>query len=135
MLLKKELDAEKIGLYLANADILEGWIKDLRALAFDMLDKNVPVPGWKLVAKRSTRQWGDEYLAAIALSGLGIEPEVKSIISPAQAEKLLKKAKKEFPGGLVVSISSGSTLAPESDPRPAVLLIGQQMTEALSKLI
>jgi len=69
------------------------------------------------------------------LSGLGIQPEVKSIISPAQAEKFLKKAKKEFPGELVVSISSGNTLAPDSDPRSAVLLIGQQMTEALSKLI
>ena len=131
----KELDAEKIGLYLANADILEGWIKDLRALAFDMLDKNVPVPGWKLVAKRATRQWVNELDATITLSKMGVNPETISIVSPAQAEKLLKKEKKELPKELVVSVSSGSTLAPESDPRPAVLLIGQQMTEALSKLI
>ena len=131
----KELDAEKIGLYLANADILEGWIKDLRALAFDMLDKNVSVPGWKLVAKRATRQWVNELDATITLSKMGVNPETINIISPAQAEKLLKKEKKELPKELVVSVSSGSTLAPESDPRPAVLLIGQQMTEALSKLI
>ena len=134
-ILIKELDAEKIGLYLANADILEGWIKDLRALAFDMLDKNVPVPGWKLVAKRATRQWVNELDATITLSKMGVNPETINIISPAQAEKLLKKEKKELPKELVVSVSSGSTLAPESDPRPAVLLIGQQMTEALSKLI
>ena len=66
---------------------------------------------------------------------MGVNPETINIISPAQAEKLLKKEKKELPKELVVSVSSGSTLAPESDPRPAVLLIGQQMTEALSKLI
>jgi len=58
----------------------------------------------------------------------------KKLISPAQAEKLLKKSKQELPAELVVSVSSGSTLAPESDPRPAVLNIGKQLTDALSKL-
>jgi hypothetical protein len=33
-----------------------------------------------------------------------------------------------------VAVSSGSTLAPEDDPRPAVLNIGKQLTAALSKL-
>jgi len=35
---------------------------------------------------------------------------------------------------LVVSVSSGTTLAVESDPRPAVLQIGKQLTAALLKL-
>jgi hypothetical protein len=39
-----------------------------------------------------------------------------------------------LPDELVVTISSGSTLALESDPRPAVLQIGKQLTAALSKL-
>jgi hypothetical protein len=39
-----------------------------------------------------------------------------------------------LPNDLVVAVSSGSTLAPESDPRPAVLNIGKQLTAALSKL-
>ena len=56
------------------------------------------------------------------------------VISPAQAEKMLKKIGEELPKELVVSISSGSTLALESDPRPAVLQIGKQLTAALSKL-
>jgi hypothetical protein len=60
--------------------------------------------------------------------------EPVTIKSPAQLEKVLKKAKIEFPADMVVSISSGSTLAPESDPRPAVLQIGKQLTAALSKL-
>jgi hypothetical protein len=57
-------------------------------------------------------------------------------VSPAQAEKLLKKQMgTNLPDELVVSVSSGDTLAPESDPRPAVLQIGQQLTAALNKLI
>jgi len=31
-------------------------------------------------------------------------------------------------------VSSGSTLVPESDPRPEVLQIGKQLAAALSKL-
>jgi hypothetical protein len=33
-----------------------------------------------------------------------------------------------------VAVSSGNTMVPESDPRSAVVLIGQQLTAALSKL-
>jgi hypothetical protein len=42
---------------------------------------------------------------------------------------------KKLPDGLTVAISSGNTIAPESDPRPAVVLIGQQLNAALSKLM
>ena len=127
----KSLNANMIGAYLKNADLLEGWIKDLRALAFDMMEKDTKVPGWKLVAKRGTRKWANVDAAAAALKLLGVDPYKTEIISPAQAEKLVK----ELPDGLAVSVSSGSTLAEESDPRPAVLQIGRQMTAALSKLV
>jgi len=39
-----------------------------------------------------------------------------------------------LPDDLVVAVSSGTTLAPESDPRSAVLQIGKQLTAALSKI-
>ena len=128
------IDARELGSYLANADILEDWIKDLRALAHQILDSGAPVPGYKLVAKRGTRQWVDEGKAALALAGMDIFPHKTEIISPAQAEKELKKSKKTLPDDLVVSVSSGTTLAVESDPRPAVLQIGKQLTAALQKL-
>lgn len=109
-------------------------IKDLRALAHQILDSGAPVPGYKLVAKRGTRQWVDE-AKAIATLGQSISMyEPMKIISPAAAEKLLKKSKLTLPDDLVVSVSSGTTLAVESDPRPAVLQIGKQLTAALSKL-
>jgi hypothetical protein len=129
------IDVQTLGAYLANADILEDWIKDLRALAHQILDSGAPVPGYKLVAKRGTRQWIDEAQAHIELRKLGIEPHKEpELVSPAQAEKELKKRKMTLPDDLVVSVSSGTTLAAESDPRPAVLQIGKQLTAALSKL-
>jgi hypothetical protein len=119
------------------ADKLESFINDARRLAFERLEKNMPVPGYKLVSKRATRQWVDEAKASAALAGLGVsqnELYKKELISPAQAEKVLKKSKLALPDDLVVAVSSGSTLAPESDPRPAVLNVGMHLTAALSKL-
>jgi hypothetical protein len=132
-----DIDAMQISHYLKQADMLEQWVTDLRALAHTMLEAGAVVPDWKLVAKRATRQWVDEIQAAEALIPMLDNPKdvfVEKIISPAQAEKLLKKEKKELPKDLVVAISSGSTLAPVDDPRPAVLQIGVQLAAALSKL-
>jgi hypothetical protein len=130
----KEIDAATLGQYLAKADVLEGWITDLRALAFQLIEKNIPVPGYKIVQKQARRQWVDETKAAQWLDEQGVashkEPEV---ISPAQAEKALKKSKLALPDDLVKSVSSGTTLASEDDSRPAVLQLGD-LRAAISKL-
>ena len=130
----KEIDVDTLGRYLKNADLLEDWIKDLRGLALQLLEKDLPVPGYKLVAKRGTRQWVNEAEAEAVLMQLGIDPIKQELISPAQAEKELKKSKTALPDVLVKSVSSGTTLASEDDPRPSVLQIGQQLTAALLKL-
>ena len=133
--LKVKLDAvddEMLGKYASNAVLLQGWIDDLNALVQTKIEKGYKIPGWKMVAKRGTRKWADPKAAPDALKALGIDPIKQELVSPAQAEKLLKK---NLPDGLTVSVSSGDTLAPESDPRPAVLQIGSQLTAALSKLI
>jgi hypothetical protein len=131
----ENLPAETIGAYLGNADLLEDWIKDLRALAMTMMEGGAKVPGYKLVAKRSVRKWLDEGKANKALAAMGIDPVKLELVSPAQAEKLLKPSKQALPDDLVASVSSGTTFAPESDPRPEVLQIGSQLTAALSKLV
>ena len=131
------LDAPTISAYLKNADMLEQWITDLRALALQILDSGAKLPDYKLVAKRAIRQWTDEDKAKVALFAFGLtESEVveTSVISPAKAEKALKKRKLALPDDLVVAISSGNTLASADDPRPEVLQIGKQLTAALSKL-
>jgi hypothetical protein len=130
------LDVDTLGKYLKNADLLEDWIKDLRALAFGMLEKGVAVPGVKIVQKQARRKWTDDNKAKDALLSLGLKESVvveTSIMSPAQAEKALKKRFSELPEDLIKSESSGTTLAPEDDPRPAVQsFIG--LSKALSKL-
>ena len=131
------LDVAQISSYLKKADTLEQWIADLRGLAHQVLEVGKPIPGYKLVAKRATRQWVDENEANHWLDGKGLEPDQiyeKKIISPAGAEKLLKKNKIVLSQELVVAVSSGSTMVEDSDPRPSVLQIGQQLTAALSKL-
>ena len=130
------LPVEQIAVQLQQADMLEDYIKNVRSLAFQLLENGHPVPGYKLVAKRGTRQWVEEAKIEAWVDANKIEDayEPVKIKSPAQLEKVLKKAKIEFPAEMVVSISSGDTLASDSDPRPAVLQIGRQLTAALNKL-
>jgi hypothetical protein len=131
--LKVKLDAidnDMLGGYAANAVLLQGWIDSLNELVEQKIRAGSKIPGWKLVAKKGRRQWVDEAKAAAVLTELGIDPFKKELLSPAQAEKKTKN----LPEGLTVSVSSGDTLAPENDPRPAVLQIGQHLA-ALSKIL
>ena len=130
------LNADMIGGYLKNCDLLEQWITDLRALAHQMLEADKPVPGWKLVNKRATRQWTNEDQATDVLAKVIPEAElyVTKLITPAVAEKVLKKLGDKLPDDLVIAVNSGSTLAREDDPRPAVVQIGKQLVAALSKI-
>ena len=135
---KAKIDAlpiDQIAHYLDQIPQVESFLKDLQQLAHQLIEDGKGVPGWKLVPKRATRQWVDENRAVAFLSSAGIEAWAEpKPISPAVAEKALKKAKIELPADLVVAVSSGSTLAPESDPRPAVLQIGHTLMKAMSKI-
>ena len=129
------IPADQIAHYLDQVPLVEEFIKGLQALAQQMLEEGAPVGDWKLVGKRATRQWADEAEAEAFLTRMGVEAwsEPKTI-SPAVAEKALKKLKIELPGDLTVSVSSGNTLAPGNDPRPAVLQIGHTLKKAMAKI-
>jgi hypothetical protein len=128
------LPIDQITHYLDQVPLLEGFIKDLQQLAHGLIEEGQAVPGYKLVNKRATRSWLDADKAAAWLTAAGAEPYEEKIISPAAAEKLLKSAKIALPADLVTAVSSGSTLVAESDPRPAVVQIGQTLVKALAKL-
>ena len=132
----KAMDVAKLGLACRQADLLEGWIKDLRALVQTALENGVAVPGWKLVAKRGTRQWVNEEAMVAAMTEQGLtfdDITEQKFRSPAQVEKVLKAKKLTMPEGLVAMVSSGHTLAPEDDKRPSV--DGMiKLAEALKKL-
>jgi hypothetical protein len=133
----KEIDNDALARALSLADRLESFISDTRALAQARLEKGLAVPGYKLVPKRATRQWADEAKAEQALMAAGLGADdifKKELLSPAQAEKVAKKAKVDFPADQVVAVSSGNTIAPESDPRQAVLVISEQLRAALNRV-
>ena len=134
----KNVDVGQLAQMLEQAPLIEEYLASVRALALLMLEEGERVPGFKLVQKRATRQWIDASEAKAALSRLGLDDteltETK-LVSPAQAEKALKKRKIELPDDLVVAVSTGTTLAPESDPRPPVLQIGRQLAAALGKIV
>jgi len=132
------LDVQELAAALEAIPTLESRIEELKALAQTVMENGGTVPGYKLVPKRATRKWVDEPAAYEALKTLKLSDEEifeTAIRSPAQLEKVLKKHKLPLPQEHVVAVSSGNTIAPESDPRPAVLLIGQQLSAALGKLI
>lgn len=135
--LKAKIDlmpVDQIGHYLDQLPMIEAFLKDLQQLAHGLMEEGKTIPGWKLVNKRATRQWVDEDKAVAFMTQVGVEPFEEKLISPAAAEKVLKKIKQNLPDDLVVAVSSGSTLAPESDPRPSVVSIGQTLKKAMAKL-
>jgi hypothetical protein len=137
-LLATKLDAipaDQIAHYLDQVPLVEDFIASLQALALQMLTEGKPVGDWKLVPKRATRQWADEDKAVAFLSSVGVEAWAEpKAITPAVADKALKKLKIELPADMVVAVSSGNTLAPGNDPRPAVLQIGHTLKKAMAKI-
>lgn len=132
----KTVNVDRLAEALGQIDLLEGYIKDARDMAQQLLENGVEVPGWKLVPKRATRKWADDkkVLTTLTEAGLNIE-QLTDPKSPAQMEKVLKKHNVPMPTDLIVSVSTGNTLAPEDDPRPAVLQVGRQLAAALGKLV
>lgn len=103
---------------------IKDWLKRLDEFEHHEAEAGRCLPGWKLVAKRATRKWLDKDKAALLLENqfdldaadIMTTPELKS---PAQVEKLIPKKVRGGFSDLYESVSSGTVLAPESDPRPA----------------
>lgn len=118
---------EKLALGLQLKAMLEPMFNEVTTQAHAYLESGGYVPGFKLVPKRATRRWVDETKAerALAARGLSVKDrrEVK-VISPAKAEKALAKIGEAFDektsARLIEAVSSGTTLAPASDSRPAI---------------
>lgn len=122
------------------ADDIEAVIKAARKMAHDMLEAGVPIKGWKLVPKRATRRYvEEEAVENFCKKSRRLKAEDyydQKLRSPAQLEKVCKQKGVDFSklGGYIASISSGSTLAHESDKREGIVISGtRQIPEALAK--
>lgn len=111
----KDLEIDQLETLLEKAVYLEMWIDEVKKFATDKLKKGEHISGWGLVPTRPQRVWKDEL--EIELSKVGTILTKHSLMSPAEAEKVLKaqgwsKEKIEkFLKGNVSSVSSGVTLS------------------------
>lgn len=107
------LPPEQIGSLLAKADMLEEWLRGLRAIALSQAEAGVEIPGFVLQAKRATRKWADELTVINWAAEQGLpHSEVfdSKLKSPAALEKVV--GKKNMPNDLIVAVSSGYNLVP-----------------------
>lgn len=117
----KELSPDVIGRILQNADALEAWIDAVRKHAKDILQRGGKVDGFKLVNKRATRVWvNPESISSVLLRDEMFD--VFELKTPKQVETILKNDTyySDFVKNNTASVSSGVTIAPESDRRPSV---------------
>ena len=103
--------------------VLKTYMESVSKFAFAEAQAGKIIPGYKLVEKRKTRKWLPKFSIDKLGVQLGMQPEdfykPKELKSPAQVEKGNKMAKKILPE-YVTNVSSGHTLVPEHDKRPAI---------------
>jgi hypothetical protein len=123
-----DLTPEEKGRILDFAPMVEQWLKDLRKVCERDLLEGHPVEGYKLVKGRGSREWAsEEDLVVAKLKAIGFKVGdiyTKKLVSPAQAEKAPvvagNKTKQKKLGELWLKKDGKPTLAPESDPAPAI---------------
>jgi hypothetical protein len=122
-----ELTVDKLAEYLPLAEEVVAWSKEVQKLAYEQLELGTKIKGYKLVNKRASRVWND--LEAVENKvrkakkikiAQGFDMKLKS---PAQLQKVCKELGIDFKQyeKLISAVSSGTTLAKESDKRPAAL--------------
>lgn len=127
--LKASLDVQQLAYILDRIGLIKSWMDEVKAAAHAALAEGREVPGYKLVEGRAgSREWTDESKAEKLLKAWKVPADfryVKSLISPTQAEKLLKlktltaEQWAELCG--YVSREPGKpTVVPASDKRPAI---------------
>ena len=117
------LSKDQLRRVLEHKDLIEGWLSSVETVVRERLEDGQDFPGFKIVEGRSIRRWGDETEAEQKLIDiLGEKLHTKKIISPAQAEKALKKDQRAVLEDLVVKPTGKPTLVPESDKRPPLNL-------------
>jgi len=136
------IEGKDLSELLSMATDAEEWAKAVKKYAHEEMERGVRIDNWKLVNKRATRKWIDDEAAAKFLKGCRMKKaEIfpAKLITAPQAETWLKANTPEGRATtirtnkfeeLITSHSSGTTLAPESDKRPAV----ETTNEKLSKL-
>jgi len=123
-------DDDDLARVMANADMIEKWVKAVRAEVERRLLAGVPVPGYKLVqGKKGNRQWSNAEDAEALLKSMRIKHDQMydyKLASPTSLEKL-SKAGEIGPrqwvkiSELITQAEGSPSVAPVSDKRPALV--------------
>ena len=125
------LTSEALATALQAADLIEMWIKAVRAETESRLLSGQPVPGFKLVqGKKGNRAWTNKEEAEAALKAMRVKHDQMydySVISPTTAEKLAKAeviGPRQWPklAALITQAEGKPSVAPETDKRPALVM-------------
>ena len=108
------LTPDQVSDLLDKAEMVEDFIAALRKQATKTLTDGGVLRGWQMAPKRPTRQWTKDSDAVKVLQDAGV-PETQiyetSMITPAAADKLLGKDRKQVLDAVTKKVSSGLTLS------------------------
>lgn len=119
-------DNALLGNLLSVADLIEGWLKAIRAQAEIELLHGNEVPGYKLVqGRKGARSWIDVNAVEDTFKSMRLKVDQMydlKLISPTSAEKLLKDTPKRWSrvANLITQAEGAPSVAPISDKRPAI---------------
>jgi hypothetical protein len=117
------LSREELCLVLEKADMIRGALKSYEAHALRLLALGQEVPGFKRVRGRKNRVWKDAKGGIAALKKLGFKEDdynPRELLTPPAAEKLIGRGGKELLAKFIETPEGEATLAPVTDPRPAL---------------
>lgn len=118
-----KLTDKQLSQVLKSKALIESWLTSVENVVRERLEAGGSFPGFKIVEGRSLRKWADEaYAEQLLTKYLGDKLFKKTMISPAQAEKLLIKENRHILEDAVVKPAGRPTLAPEDDKRPPINL-------------
>jgi hypothetical protein len=121
-------NAKQLGAAMDFLDLLQSWMKEVAGMAQARLERGQEVIGkdgpYKLVHKRSNRQWLSEAAVVTTLKEMGLTQDeiyTKKVRSPAQIEKI-KKVGKDWVKERSIKPPGGLTVTKATDEREAVLI-------------
>lgn len=119
-----ELTLHQLQTVLSRKSEIVAWLRSVEDYAKARMQGGGEIPGMKLVATRPRRMWAkssEETERQLRKRGVRVRDlfSPRELRSPAQVEKYSGKS---IPDELVMRVSSGLTLAPLDDPRPAAVL-------------
>jgi hypothetical protein len=127
----KTFDTARLGQILQAGKILNDWLNQIQEYVEGLVLSGTPVEGWKAVEKIGRAKWvaADEDVAGYVDMMFGIDQDSirpRKLVTIGEFEKLLKAAgatKAQIDDAKLlytIKESSGLTIAPASDRRPAV---------------